>query len=119
MSILLVVEDNPATLHLLKSAFSDRHTVQTATNGVEALGCVEEKRPDLIISDVMMPKMDGWSFHRALRDDKGHHDIPFIFLTAKAKIGDQELEKCSDADHFVSKPFSIQDLGNKVESLLE
>lgn len=119
MSTLLIVDDDQATLFLLKSKLSGQHAVTTATNGLEALACLEEETPDVVISDVMMPKMDGEEFHRVLRDDAQYRNIPFIFLTAKAERLEQNDRLFSAADHFVTKPFNFADLVAKVDHLLQ
>lgn len=119
MPTLLIVEDNPATRQLLKSALGIHYTVHTATNGEEGLEALEQHLPDLIISDIMMPVMDGQEFHRRLREELGHCDIPFIFLTAKAHVEKQDRLLSTAADHFVRKPFSFKELNDTVRSLLQ
>lgn len=118
--LILVVEDDLALLEgvseLLK--LSD-YQVLTATNGREALGVLEDQRPDLIISDIMMPEMDGYEFHAAVRERPEMFTIPFIFLTARGEKRDIRRGKASGADDYITKPFDDEDLLVTVESKLK
>lgn len=117
--LILVVEDDLALLEgvseLLK--LSD-YNVLTATNGVEALEVLEGNRPDLIVSDIMMPEMDGYAFHEAVRERPDMYTIPFIFLTARGEKRDIRKGKASGVDDYITKPFDDEDLLIAVESKL-
>jgi two-component system sensor histidine kinase/response regulator len=117
--LILVVEDDLALLEgvseLLK--LSD-YGVLTATNGVEALEILKDNRPDLIVSDIMMPEMDGYAFHEAVRERPDMYTIPFIFLTARGEKRDIRRGKASGVDDYITKPFDDEDLLVAVESKL-
>ena len=81
---ILVVEDEHTLRRLLEYRLSKQYHVRTAANGEEALDRTNEEIPDLIISDIMMPKMDGFALQAELQKHKDTRAIPFIFLTAKA-----------------------------------
>jgi PAS domain S-box-containing protein len=83
MARILIVEDRQPDREFLTSLFGHSgHTVLEASDGIEALGLVEQQRPDLVISDILMPRMDGYEFVRVLRDIRGLRDVPVIFYTA-------------------------------------
>ena len=118
--LILVVEDDLALLEgvaeLLK--LSD-YRVLMATNGQEALDLLDEQRPDLIVSDIMMPEMDGYAFHKAVRQRPEMFTIPFIFLTARGEKRDIRKGKASGVDDYITKPFDDEDLLVAVESKLK
>lgn len=110
---LLLVEDNPKILYNLKLLleFNDYHVV-IATNGLEALEVLNklEEPPDLILCDIMMPKMDGYEFYQKSSENPQWSLIPFIFLTAKASPEDVRFGKMLGADDYITKPFNDEDL---------
>ena len=81
---ILIVEDEHTLRRLLEYRLGKQYDVRTASNGEEGLERVNEQLPDLIISDIMMPKMDGFAMQASLQDRADTRAIPFIFLTAKA-----------------------------------
>jgi serine phosphatase RsbU (regulator of sigma subunit) len=93
--------------------------VATAANGEEALERIEEKTPHLIISDIMMPKMDGFALQSKLQDDKNTRVIPFIFLTARADEPTRRQGARTGVDDYITKPFDMEQLLNRIERLLE
>jgi signal transduction histidine kinase len=119
---LLVVEDD---MHLIEGIQEilelDGYEVITASSGVEGLEVLENliHPPDLIISDIMMPKMSGYEFFEAVRARSEWLTIPFIFLTAKGEKSDIRLGKAMGADDYVTKPFGAEDLLVAVSSKLE
>lgn len=116
---LLIVEDNLDLQHFLSEIFHSHFHIVTASNGSEALEKVGTVLPDIIIADVMMPVMDGFSFNRALKKDPQTAHIPLLFLTAKGQK-DSELQGLSDgADAYISKPFDPDLLFSRVQNLLE
>jgi serine phosphatase RsbU (regulator of sigma subunit) len=116
---VLVVEDDSTVRELLKYRLSKHYDVYTATNGEEALDQVEEVIPDLIISDIMMPKMDGFALQSALQSDKNTRVIPFIFLTARADDEARQQGQRKGVDDYITKPFDMETLLSRVERLLE
>ena len=96
------------------------HEVESASDGVEGLEKTATFRPDLIITDVMMPRMNGWSFVRALRSHHNKHMalVPVIFLTALSSEEDRVLGFRLGADDYLPKPFRFEELDQRVERAL-
>jgi signal transduction histidine kinase/DNA-binding response OmpR family regulator/sugar lactone lactonase YvrE len=118
-SMILVVEDNDDIREYIVSSFSSNFRVITATNGQEGLALAQKHIPNIIISDIMMPIMDGMEFCRAVKEDIRTSHIPVILLTAKDSIQDKEEGYESGADSYLTKPFSAKLLGSRVQNLLE
>jgi sigma-B regulation protein RsbU (phosphoserine phosphatase) len=116
---ILVVEDEHTLRRLLEYRLSKHYAVRTAANGEEALTLVHEDVPDLIVSDIMMPKMDGFALQKALQRDKDTRIIPFIFLTAKADESSRLKGLRMGVDDYITKPFDIEQLLTRIERLLE
>jgi signal transduction histidine kinase/DNA-binding response OmpR family regulator len=116
---ILVVEDNDDIREYIASSFSSNYTVTTATNGQEGLELAQKQIPDIIISDIMMPIMDGIEFCRAVKEDVRTSHIPVVLLTAKDSIQDKEEGYESGADSYLTKPFSSKLLRSRVQNLLE
>jgi serine phosphatase RsbU (regulator of sigma subunit) len=116
---ILIVEDDSTVRELLKYRLGKHYTVFTATNGKEALEEIDERMPDLIISDIMMPKMDGFALQSALQADKNTRVIPFIFLTARADEPARQEGARTGVDDYITKPFDMEQLLSRVERLLE
>lgn len=115
---LLIVEDNVELLALLRKHFAARYNVITAVDGEEGLRMVREHNPDLIISDVMMPKMDGVEMVRHIRESLRTTSTPIILLTAKSAVEDQIAGMESGADIYLSKPFTTRILDLHISRLL-
>lgn len=116
---VLIVEDDSTVRELLKYRLGRHYDVFTATNGEEALDRVRETMPDLIISDIMMPEMDGFALQSALQSDKNTRVIPFIFLTARADEEARRQGERKGVDDYITKPFDMETLLSRVERLLE
>lgn len=118
--LILVVEDDLALLEGVSELLKlSGYRVLAATNGREALGKLDEHRPDLIVSDIMMPEMDGYAFHSAVRERPDMFTIPFIFLTARGEKRDIRKGKASGVDDYITKPFDDEDLLVAVDSKLK
>jgi serine phosphatase RsbU (regulator of sigma subunit) len=117
--VILIVEDDSTVRELLKYRLGKHYSVLTATNGEEALEKIEEQIPDLIISDIMMPEMDGFTLQSTLQSDKNTRVIPFIFLTARADEPAREEGARTGVDDYITKPFDMEQLLSRVERLLE
>lgn len=117
--ILLVDDEQDLRENITELLIHNNYNVKTAPNGHEALKILDDWIPDLIISDIMMPIMDGYVFHEIVKETKTLNQIPFIFLTAKNDP--DEMEKCTlmGVDHFLSKPFKIVDLIKMIEVKIE
>lgn len=116
---ILIVEDEHTLNRLLEYRLSKQYDVRTATNGQEALERIKEQIPDLIISDIMMPVMDGFALQDAIQDSKETSAIPFIFLTAKADEDSRTKGLRTGVDDYITKPFDIEQLLKRVDLLLQ
>lgn len=115
---ILVVEDTPDMLYYIKSILIDCQVV-TAKNGAEALTLLKSITVDLIISDLMMPVMDGYSFLKAIKADEKNFDIPFIVLTALTS-NDKKLKALTiGADDYLTKPFEPSELIVRANNLIQ
>ena len=118
LPLLLLVEDNEELLGFLRESFEQDFRVLTAANGQTGLQLAREELPDLVISDVMMPVMDGFALCRELKTDNVTGHIAVILLTAKisyeSRLGGLQL----GADDYISKPFHIEELETRVRNLL-
>lgn len=117
---LLVVDDEPEINRLVARIFEKRgYRVNQAIDGAEALSSVERDRPDLIMLDLNLPKIDGWEVCRRLKGDPATRGIPIIMLTAAhANVDDAEIGLGLGADEYVAKPFVRAVLLHNVERLL-
>jgi CheY-like chemotaxis protein len=118
-STILVVDDNEQNLELLQAYLESLPCrILTATDGVEALSIVEQEDPDLILLDVMMPRMSGFEVCKKLKAQPSTRTIPIIMVTALNEIGDVERGVESGTDDFLSKPVKKLELLTRVKSLL-
>ncbi len=118
-STVLIVDDNPQNVELLQ-AFLEALPVKlvTAADGVEALEMVAEHSPDLILLDIMMPRMSGFQVCRRIKEDPKTRDIQVLMVTALNELGDIEQATECGTDDFVSKPVNKFELLTRVKSLL-
>ena len=116
--VILLVDDNDDILEFLEEELSEKYTLLKAYNGSQALSLLKQETANLIISDVMMPEMDGFEFCRIIKSDVEFSHIPIILLTAKntlqSKIEGLEL----GADAYIEKPFSPTHLQAQIANLL-
>ncbi len=118
-SCVLVVDDNVQNVELMQAYLETLNcTVHTATDGIEALAKVPEVRPDLILLDIMMPRMSGFEVCRRLKADPKTRDIPILMVTALNELGDIERGVESGTDDFLTKPINKLELLTRVKSLL-
>ncbi|MFD5435262.1 response regulator transcription factor [Kitasatospora sp. NPDC127067] len=114
---LLVVDDEPALRDALESSLAfEGYEVATATDGYEALESVERDRPDLVLLDIMMPRMDGLTAVRRMRS-RGD-TVPVLMLTARDAVGDRVTGLDVGADDYLAKPFELDELLARVRALL-
>ena len=116
---VLVVEDNPELLILMQQLLKSYYRVYIAHNGAEALKIVHSKEIDLIVSDVMMPEMDGYELTRTIKGDANYNHLPIILLTAKTQEEDEEEGLEAGADEFLTKPFRLKDLKLRIDNIIE
>lgn len=116
---ILVVDDEVYILHILDFILgAENYDVVTATNGEQALQKVREEKPDLVILDIMMPKLDGYETCRLIKKDPATKAIPVILLTAKGREVDQKLGREVGAADYMTKPFSPTKLIERVQAIL-
>ncbi|MHB8463874.1 MAG: response regulator transcription factor [Acidimicrobiales bacterium] len=116
---ILVVDDDPVIQKLLTVNFEmEGYHVVTAGGGEDALRLIAEKAPDIILLDVMMPRMDGVEVVRRLKADEVTASIPVIMLSAKAQANDISGGLDAGADDYITKPFDPLELLDKVAALL-
>ena len=118
-SKILVVEDNEELLALMLQVLSKNYHVFTAKNGKQAMNIIMKEKLDLVVSDVMMPIMDGIELTKQLKSDKSFWQLPIILLTAKNKEEDKTEAYAVGADAYITKPFKFEELEVRINALLD
>ena len=116
--IILCVEDNSDIRAYIREQMESEYKVIEASNGEEGILIAKENIPNLIISDIMMPKMNGYQFCRHIKSDEKTSHIPIIMLTAKAGLDDKIEGLETGADAYITKPFSAKELKARVKNLI-
>lgn len=120
MKKVLIVDDDVVLRTAMSRYLQNRgYVVQDAESGVEGLAIFEQDLPDLVVSDVMMPEMDGYEFCRRIRATRSGQLVPFIFLSSRGELSDRVLGHRIGADDYLVKPFEPKELLAKIESQLE
>ena len=115
---ILVVEDNVELLMLMKQLLSRKYKVETARHGREAVELIEKTELDLIISDVMMPVMDGYELVKYVKNSVGYRHLPIIMLTAKTQETDKMDALTVGADEYMTKPFKMKELLLRIDNMI-
>lgn len=116
---ILLADDEPDLVWSLRHCLSaDGYNVVTARDGVEALALARQHHPDLMILDIMMPRLDGIQICRLLSHERGLASVPILLLTAKGSIEDRLEGLDSGADDYLIKPFDVRELQSRVRALL-
>ena len=116
---ILLVDDECELVEMIKFRLeAGGYSVITAYNGQEALNKARQEKPDLIILDLMLPKIDGYKVCRMLKFDEKYRHIPIILFTARAQETDRDMGKEVGADAYIVKPFEPQELMGKIGELL-
>ena len=116
---ILVVDDEIYIVHILDFSLGmEGYEVLTALDGEQALEKVRAEHPDLVVLDVMMPKLDGYETCRILKADETTRHIPIILLSAKGRNADQKVGYDVGADDYITKPFSPRKLVDRINALL-
>lgn len=116
---VLLIEDNADMRHFIAFQLQEDFNLLEARNGIEGVETATRTRPDLIVSDVMMPGKDGYQVCRELKSDVHTRHIPIILLTAKAELSEKLSGLSYGADDYLTKPFNAQELKAKISSLIQ
>jgi DNA-binding response OmpR family regulator len=116
---ILIVDDEPDLVETIRFSLElEGHNVLVATNGEEGLNLARQEKPDLILLDLMLPKLDGYKVCRLLKFDERYKHIPILMLTAKTQEKDKILGKETGANEYITKPFDMDELMAKIKSYL-
>ena len=116
---ILVVDDEIYIVHILDFSLGmEGYEVVTALDGEQALERVASEKPDLIVLDIMMPKLDGYEVCRAVKSNPTTKNVPVILLSAKGRNVDQKMGFDVGADDYITKPFSPRKLVERINQLL-
>jgi two-component system response regulator VicR len=117
---IVCIEDEPDMIELLRAILEGKgFEFIGADGGVEGLKVVRDKKPDLILLDLMMPDMDGWEVFQQVKDDPELSKIPVVVVTAKAQSIDKVLGLyIARAEDYITKPFKVQDLVDSIEKFI-
>ncbi|MBU4484038.1 response regulator [bacterium] len=114
-SRILIADDERDIVQLLRLRFEiDQYDVDTAYDGEEVLVKVEQNKPDVILLDISMPKLDGFEVCRKLKADKRYKDIPIFILTARTHDKSKKIGKALKVEEYITKPFYLNSLVEKV-----
>ena len=116
---LLIVEDNPELLMLMHQLLTTYYNIYIAHNGYEAIEMIRQKPIDLIISDIMMPGMDGYELTKQIKEDPDYAHLPIVLLTAKRDMDDEQRALLLGADDFLTKPFKLKELKIRVDNIIQ
>ncbi|RLF52979.1 MAG: two-component system response regulator [Thermoplasmata archaeon] len=117
---ILVADDEPEIVDIVKRMLEDEYEVITAYDGEEALEKAKKEKPDLILLDILMPKLDGWETLKKLKEDEELKNIPVSMLTALPLTPDDTKEKPIDKiENYIVKPFTKETLLKKIKDIFE
>ncbi len=117
---ILIVEDNPDNRTLISDILlALNYEVVEATDGEQGVARAVQERPDLILMDLSLPQMDGWTATRHIKGNPALTHIPIIALTAHAMVGDRERALEAGCDDYISKPIDLRELQHKIARYLD
>lgn len=117
---ILLVEDHPDTIDVMRKELEFLgYEVRVAENGVEAVVMATVQPPDLIVMDVLMPKVDGLKATSHLRQNSKTQSVPILAATAMSQPGDREKCLAAGCDGYIAKPFTYRELGAAIKKLLK
>jgi len=115
---VLIVDDEPTVRRVVRKMLAKDYIVLEAEDGVEAVDVVRREKPDVVLMDVVMPKMDGVGACHLIKSDSDTSVVPVIMLSARVQELDQEYVKDVGADGYIVKPFGSQELMDTISKLL-
>jgi DNA-binding response OmpR family regulator len=119
-SRVLVVDDEPDLVRILEFGLKAAgYAVETASDGQEGLKKAREQKPDIILLDLMLPKLDGYKVCRLLKFDERYKHIPIMILSARTQEGDQTLAHEMGANRFLTKPYEFSEILEHIRALLK
>jgi two-component system, OmpR family, alkaline phosphatase synthesis response regulator PhoP len=117
---ILFVDDEADLIETLRFPLElEGYDVLVSNNGEEALNKARQEEPDLILLDIMLPKMDGYTICRLLKSDEKHRHIPILMLTARTQERDRQTAMQMGADEYITKPFDIDEVIKKIKSYFD
>jgi len=117
---VLVVDDEPDLVRILEFGLKAAgYQVETASDGQEGLKKAREQKPDIILLDLMLPKLDGYKVCRLLKFDERYKHIPIMILSARTQEGDQNLAHEMGANRFLTKPYEFPEILQHIQALLK
>ena len=117
---ILLVDDEPELVEMVKTRLeANNYEVITASDGKQALDKVRKEKPDLIILDILLPRMDGYNVCGLLKTDIKYNKIPVIMLTVKSQESDKKKGEEAGAEAYIIKPFEAQELLEEIQKLLK
>ncbi len=115
LETILVIEDNPDNMTTIKAVLQNKYSILEATDGEEGLKKTLEESPDLVLLDISLPKMDGFTVVKKIKENKKTSHIPVIALTARVMKGDREKIIEAGCDDYISKPVDLEEVLSKIE----
>jgi len=115
---ILIVDDDPVNIEVLEGYLSKYYDILKAHDGIEAINIVEANPPDIILLDIVMPRMNGYEVCKKLKDDFKTSHIPIVMVTALQETEDRNKAIEAGADDFITKPFDVVELTVRVKSYL-
>ena len=120
ITIILVVEDDPGNRMLIADLLtSSGYRAIEARDGEEAIALARQEKPDLILMDLSLPRLDGWEATRRLKADADLKDIPVVALTAHVMIGDEAKALDAGCDGYIPKPINVWSLAEEIKGYLK
>jgi len=113
--VVLIVDDEPINIDLLREALKDDYKLIIATRGIQAITMAEQKLPDIILMDIMMPEMDGYEACEKIKENKKTRHIPIIFVSALNELEDRTVGFEMGAVGYITKPFEVKEVYETVK----
>jgi len=119
MKKILIIEDEPDLCKIYRLRLESKYEIIVAQDGMEGLEKARHEKPDLILLDLMLPKLGGMQVCRLLKFDEKYRNIPILIVTARGQIADKEMMTKMGANDYIIKPFKTEELIGKIEGIIE